>query len=401
MNRKTISSKSSRPDIKNMLIRMIATSKTPVTRTDLALQTGLSKMAISNHIAELINLGIVIENPAKINYDYSIGRKPIPLSISPNSPCILGILIKRTFCQSILADISGHIIDMVKTDFNSNMTQDAFIHHILTHYHTLSSHTGRKIIGCGISSLGPVNKRTGCILSPPNFYNLSNIPIASILQAQTNLPTYLIHDADAGALVEKLYGNGSSYENFIYLHIASGIGLGFILNGQLFNGFSGQSGEIGHVSINFNGPQCSCGNVGCLELYASLSQIQKKISELLPHFKSSVFHKIPEPTWTDIMAQAAAEDPAAIIALDDFCSYLAYALANTLKLLDFSTIIIGYDAQPGTNIIENMLYTKLSAFLPQYSDLKIIHSHFNGNAPLLGAIAVIANQIFNHNISLI
>ena len=388
-------------DIKNVLIHLIATSKDPITRTDLARITGLSKMTVSNHISELIDMRIIAEKPMDIVYDRSIGRKPVPVSISPDSPCICGILIKRTFCQSIIADISGKIIDSVKTDFSNTVTRREFIDTLLAQFDMLASRSRRRIIGCGISCLGPVNKNSGYILNPPNFFGLSNIPIVSILQAHTGLPTFLIHDADAGALVEKLYGNGSDFENFFYLHIDSGIGFGFVLNGQLFSGASGQSGEIGHVSINFNGPPCNCGNVGCLEMYAGLPQIQKRISDLLPHYKQSPFHKIPSPEWRDIIDLASAEDPIAITAMDEFCGYLSHALFNAIKLLDFSTIIIGYHSSAGNHIIEDYIYPKLRRLTPPETELKIIHSFFNGDAPLIGSVAVVANQIFDQKISLI
>lgn len=380
------------------LIRLIATSQTPVSRTSLAHLTGLSKMTIGKHIASLIQKGLLTEDESYAGTTGSLGRRPAYLRISATSPCICGILLKRTYCQSVLADISGNILDMEKCNLPEDLTADVLTRILLSQYDTLATHTKRPIIGCGISSMGPLNSITGCILNPPNFYGISNYPIVTICREHTGLPTYLIQDANAGALVEKLYGKGVPYDNFMYLHIENGIGLGFVLNGRLFNGFSGQSGEIGHTSININGPKCSCGNTGCLELYANLEQMQKKVAQLLPLFKNSPFHNIKEISWNDILSLAANEEPIAIAALDEFCGYLSHALTNILTLLDFSIIIIGYDSLSHSDMIEKMLRTNLHNYLSSSSSIKIIHSYFNNDAPLLGAISVVANEIFNQNL---
>lgn len=395
------SRKESKKIIDSTLVRLIATSQTPVSRIDLARQTGLSKMTISNHVAELIQKGIVMECDSYGQHENSLGRRPIPLQISSLSPCICGLWITRTHTQAILADISGSIIDMSKMYYPENLSRETLISMLLSQYDTLASRTRRRIIGCGISSIGPLDSTTGYLLNPANFWGLSYIPLTDIVGAHTGLPTYLIHDAHAGALVEKIYGRGIPYENFVYLHISDGIGLGFVLNGTLFNGFSGQSGEIGHTSINFNGPRCSCGNRGCLESYASIGQMRKKISELLPLFPESAFKKMKNPSRSDIINFASAGDPIAVAALDEFCGYLAHALANLLRLLDFSTIIVGYDALSSSSILEKILYEKMRDYSPpEKNDIKIQHSYFNNDGPLIGAIAIVANEVFHQNISL-
>ena len=130
--------------------------------------------------------------------------------------------------------------------------------------------------------------------------------------------------------------------------------------------------------------------------------MQKKIAELLTFFKNSPFQKITEPSWNDILKLSLDGDPIASIALDEFCTYLSYALANTLNLLDFSTIIIGYDSPENSDILEKILYEKLKSSLNMPgSKLEIFHSRFNGEAPLLGSIAVGANEIFSHQLKLL
>lgn len=412
MSTNYMESEKSKNSIKSRLIHLLATSKAPLSRTDLSTMTGLSKMTISNHVADLIRMGLVAESYTELGNqsENTLGRKPVSLQIAPSSPCICGIWLRRPSCQMILADISGRIVDMLNFDFRPSMTKENLIQLLLSHYDTLVSHTKRRIIGCGISSIGPIDNVSGCLTTPPDFYGITNVPLVSLFKSHTGLPTFLIHDAKAGGLAEKIYGLGESIDNYAYCHISHGIGLGLIINGHLFNGISGQAGEIGHTSIDYHGARCSCGNVGCLELYSSTTQMQNKIKELLPFYKDSVFHKIPDPSWADILTHAAAGDPAAVTALDDFCKYLARALSNVLKILDFSTLIVGYDVPPRfaadsgnqSFLIEKMLFSKMNHLnSSQEHTLNILHSYFNGNAPLLGSIAVVANEIFEHNIPLL
>ena len=266
----------------------------------------------------------------------------------------------------------------------------------------ISVRTDRKIIAVSIASLGPVDSSNGIILNPPYFYNIENLKIQAILEEKIGLPVFLVNDANAGALAEKLYGIGKHIANFAYLHIMNGIGAGFVFKNDLYNGDTGQSGEIGHTSINFAGPLCDCGNRGCLELYANLDNMRQKIGELKRFYPKSEISKRVEPSWKEIVDFANEKDVLAFEALEEFCSYISYALINTLKLLNISSLIIGYDSSNKGYIVEEIVHAKLSESLKavNFGKIEVHHSLFNGDAPLIGAIAFVADKIFSLNFSL-
>ena len=207
----------------------------------------------------------------------------------------------------------------------------------------------------------------------------------------------LVNDANAGALAEKVYGFGKDISNFTYLHIMNGIGAGLVLKEELYNGDTGQSGEIGHTSINFAGPQCACGNRGCLDLYANVDNMRQKILELKNIYPRSPLAHKDRPSWRNIIDSAGRKDSLAIMVLDEFCSYISYALINMLNLLNISTLIIGYDSSGEEYVIEEMLRTKLSHSLQSvnFDNITVMHSSFNGDAPLIGSIAYVADKIFS------
>lgn len=383
---------------RTLVLKMIST-RSPISRVEIAQKTGLTKMTVSNLVNELLESGFIEEKEIASELSSVPGRKPSMLYISQTSPCICGMLIKRGICQVILADLSGKIISRVQQEYQHSIDSGWLIQTLTDSFNTLKKSCSREILAIGISSIGPLDSKTGTILKPPFFYGIENVPIVSIISKKTQLPVYLINDANAGALAENLYGAEKSASNFAYLHIMNGIGAGFVLNNKLFDGHYGQSGEIGHTSINFSGPRCACGNYGCLELYANLEQMKKHIANLQDYFPSSSLAKASDITWNEIVYAAERRDPLALSALDEFCGYISCALINTLNLLDLSTVIVGYDSGNDAHVIEDLLYRKFTetVIAAPYRNLQIKHSFFNGNAPLVGAIAAVADQIFALN----
>lgn len=386
-----------------LALQLIITEQS-VSRVVLARKMNLTKTTLGNIVSELMERDIITENSEPENTaEPALGRRPITLDLSPSSPIIGGMLIKRNLLTVILADLKGVILEQMDYDYEQ-MDPDLLVKKLLEMFGKLSSRQNRPIAAIGISSIGPVDTKRQMILSPANFWNIHNLPIGSLIGSQTGLPTFLIHDCSAGALAEKLYGNKTKQsDNLLYLHIMNGIGAGYILHGKVYDGDSGQSGELGHMSIQLDGPKCNCGNTGCLELYANIEKMNQKIRSLRGTFKLSSL--LPHKTcysWEEIIAAASSSDFLALAAVDDFCNYLACALINTINLLDIHHIIVGYNALSPTAILEDVLSSKLNAKPRDILTGPVIveKSTFGSNAPLIGSIAVAANQIFNGNLSL-
>lgn len=385
-----------------LVLRHIATHPM-ISRADLAEATGLSKMAVGNMVDDLTELDLVGET--RIFADgSSYGRPPGALYISEHSPLICGMLIKRSVLQVVLADLSGNLVDREEISYGRLIQKEELADRLTEVYIGLMEKQKRPVIAVGISSIGPVDSGRGIILNPPYFQGISNVEIVKDIRERTGLPVYLINDANAGALAEKLYGGAREEKNFAYLHIMNGIGLGCVLDNRLYNGNSGQSGEIGHTSINFMGPRCECGNVGCLELYANAENLCRRVQELAPILGCQV---VPENGgalgWKVVVDSANGGNRTAVMALEEFCGYIAYALTNILNLLDFSHIIVGYDSSVKGDVVERLLKSKLKrrALSAAYRQIEIERSVFGGDAPLIGAIACVAERIFNMSLPVV
>lgn len=383
-----------------LVLKHIATNH-GISRVDIARSTGLSKMTVGNIVTELSSANL-IEESETIQPLTNYGRRPIMLTLSQNSPCICGILIKRKLCQIILSDLGGKIFFQQDYIYDSLYSSDDLLDIIWNLFSQCKKNLNRRILAIGISSVGPVDSSKGIILRPPYFYGIENLPIASIIEEETGIPSFLVNDATAGAFAEKLFGLGQTIPNFAYLHIMNGIGAGFILNHMLYDGDSGQSGEIGHTSINFQGPHCACGNKGCLDLYANVDTMRQRILELAPFYPESPLGKETIPSWKDIITCGNQHDALAVNVLEEFCSYISYSLTNTINLLNLSTIIVGYASNHNGTIIETLLQNKLQllSMTAKYHPLSILHSSFDGDAPLVGSVALIADKVFNGQLPL-
>ncbi len=368
----------------------------PSSRVQLARENGLSKMTVSNYVSDLIRLKWLEEDEMPVLSSRSKGRRPTLLKLSPRSPRICGILIMRGFCQAITTDLSGNISDMINHPFSPLPDSKTLITIVSSLIRQLTKSHTQDFIGCGIACVGPLNTTTGTILSPPNFGGIKNLNIVEQISDLTGLHTILINDASAGALAEKLYGIGKTYSDFASLHFTDGIGMGFVINDKFFDGFSGQCGEIGHVSIKFDGPLCDCGNHGCLELYANEAVMNQKIHSLKPYYPASPLFSSTENHLNDIITAASRKDAVALAALDEFLTYISYGLISTINLLDFSAIITDYYCDCESTLVEDILLSKIRPHLINSGKpLHIIRSGFAGTASLIGSCGIIVKDFFD------
>lgn len=381
-----------------LVLRLICTNPL-MSRSQLADCSGLTKMTLSNIVSELIEKGIITETVSRSG-NATVGRRPILLDLAESSPCICGMLIKRGLLQVVLGDLRGRILDSVAIRYEAFRDSDELIRMLLDAYRKLKDRSKRTVAAISVAALGPVDVSHGSLVKTPNFYGLSNVEVTKLLEKSTGLPTYIINDANAGALAEKLYGRGKNLSNFVYLHFMNGIGAGAVLNDMLYEGDIGQSLEFGHTSINFAGPKCSCGNTGCVELYANLKRMNEQAAALARLYPDSLLPKNAVHTWNDYVSCADRSDALAMVVLDRFCEYVSYALTNLLNVLDVNHVIVGYDGGTSSSFIEKAISSRINRMVmfADYRSIEVRHSAFDGNGPLVGSIAAVTNRIFNRSI---
>ncbi|HID11402.1 MAG TPA: ROK family protein [Candidatus Latescibacteria bacterium] len=135
--------------------------------------------------------------------------------------------------------------------------------------------------GIGVGSPGLVDVEAGIVRFSPNFPGWLEVPLRQTLQEATGLPVALGNDANIAALAENTFGAGKDLKTFVFATLGTGVGGALILDGRLFTGPLGAAGEVGHITVDPNGPRCNCGNYGCLERFVGIDYIVERAREKL------------------------------------------------------------------------------------------------------------------------
>jgi len=247
------------------------------------------------------------------------------------------------------------------------------------------------VAAIGIASPGPLDPYTGTILATPNIPEWQNFPLTSKLSEHFSVPAYLDNDANMAGLAEWQFGAGKGHQDVVYLTISTGIGGGVITGGCLLQGFRGMGAELGHMTIDPNGPICGCGQRGHIESFSSGPSIARYVMEQIKTGQKTLLHAHSHLTAAHIAEAARAGDSLAISAFERAGYYLGIAVANYLAVFDPSILIFG----GGVSQVGDLLFKPFEAslrkhtFHPHYLDgLVITKAALGDDAGLLGALAL-------------
>jgi glucokinase len=248
-----------------------------------------------------------------------------------------------------------------------------------------------KVCGIGVAAPGPNNPKLGVIYRAPNIPGWEKLPVVQIMQERFHVPVFLGNDANLAALGEWKFGAGQGHHHLLYVTISTGIGGGVIIDDQLLLGSHGLAAEVGHVTVDPNGPLCGCGHRGHLEAFASGTAIARYVSEQLAQGVPSSLSEIPNPGGRDISMAAENGDPLAKAALARAGTYMGRALADYLHIFNPTIIILGGGvSRSGAFLIEPLRAAMLETIIsPEYMHgLVITTAALGDDAGLLGALAL-------------
>ena len=369
---------------RGLILKLIVTGECE-SRIELAKRTGLSKMAVTNIISEFMEQNLVEEKECvRIQ---GKGRNPIKLCLSSKAPKMIGVHIYRGECSVILCDFQLHILQRRSfqvTEENHGQLLEHLFHRI---DEILDRIPRTEICGIGIGALGPVDVGKGRILNPPNFYGMKNIDIVSVLKARYEMPVFFDSQYDGAALAEKFFGNGRDVEDFVFVGLANGIGSGIISQGNIYRDYSGFTSELGHVSIDWNGRECSCGRKGCLETYVSSPVIARQLCQITGWKKS-----FREFCQIDMSEYAKETDRV----LEDMMEKLACGIVNLTNLFNPQKVIIGHEGYwiPDRYICHLEDYINEKKLLADYHQIRVEKSYFGEDAHIIGCACSLLTEIF-------
>ncbi len=241
---------------------------------------------------------------------------------------------------------SGKILDEFALPTLAFEKPSKVVNQLVTGIKKVVSNFDKKVfLGIGVGFPGKVDSEKGIVTSAPNFNNWNNVQVKKSL-SQFKLPVFIDNDANCAALGELFYGKGKKLNNFIMITIGTGVGGGIIINKKLFCGETGGAGEIGHMTIDYSGPECRCGNRGCVEAYAGISYIKQRTIHKLNEYQDSLILELVDHNLDlidpKIINDAALKgDELAIKILKETGFYIGIGLANLANALDIQHFIIG------------------------------------------------------------
>ena len=302
-----------------------------VARSELAKEIGLTRASISVIVADLINQGVLVETGLRRSAG---GRKPVLLELRPDFACALGLTISRVGAEAGLIDLGGRLLFRCPVIISRTNRARA----VLDIKHALRSVLGSgalegRLLGLGLSTPGPVDAVTGTILAPPNFDLWHGMALCEKLIDTVGCPAFLENNAQALTMAEKAYGAGREFSSFVLLVVESGIGAGIVRGDERHVGWRSAGNEVGHTSINFDGPRCSCGLRGCVELYASVPAVLRLAQKELPRLTS----------WQEFVDLAHEGDPVCRRLMDDQARALSTVLVNVLNVFELDAVVLTGD----------------------------------------------------------
>jgi len=235
---------------------------------------------------------------------------------------LIGVDLGGTNIKTALINSKGKIIKKYETSTEAKKGTKAVINNIFSSIKQIQK---GKIIGIGIGSPGPLDYKKGIITNPVNL-PFENTPLKSIIEKKFNVPVFLDNDANCFTLAEATFGQGKKYESIVGITLGTGLGGGIIINKKIYHGRH-NAAELGHMTINYDGPKSRCGNHGCIETHVAARGIKR------------LYYKKSDPY--SIQKLAYKGNKRALDTYNRMGYYLGIGLTNIIYALDPDIIVIG------------------------------------------------------------
>jgi glucokinase len=266
----------------------------------------------------------------------------------------------------------------------------------INHRLNLYGLSSEDILGIGMGSPGTVDLEKGTVIGAFNLNWSTLQPVKAQIEEGTGIPFYIDNDANVAALGERWKGAGEDGADVVFITLGTGVGGGIIADGNLIHGKVGAGGEIGHIVVEPNGYQCTCGNQGCLETVASATGVVRLARDFSERYAGEselkwLIDDGQEVTAKTVFDQAKKEDKLALIVVDKFYFYLGLACGNIGNMLNPETIVIGGGVSAAGEMLLNGVekYFQKFAFPTVRTSTKLKLAQLGNDAGVIGAASLV------------
>jgi len=349
----------------------------PSSRADIARRTGLAPSALTRLVRELIQEGVVIEVGKSHSH---MGRRPTLIAFNPHFATTIGIKVEDVRLLGARVDLDGRIEARAEIPFLKSPTPTAVMRQVVELVNSLRQ--GRTL-GVGLCISGSVDPLNGVDLYSP-ILGWRNVALQTPLEKMLELSVRVENDVNALTLAERWHGAGAEFRNFVCLTVGEGIGAGVVINGDLYRGTFGGAGEVGHITIDPDGPRCRCGERGCLEVFASDQFLAAEAARL----------GFPDIPSLEQAARCGLDGARGVF--DRMGRYLGIGAKNLVNLLNPEAIVLGGERMDAADLFLPAFEEEVRnhSFPEAAKDLKIVPAALGEDGFLIGAATLVSSEFF-------
>ncbi len=327
------------------------------------------------------------------------GRRATLLQLNPKGAYAIGVDLHSSEILIVLLDLSGALVDEIRKPCSSDLGTDAINQNIVTGIRellTLHPHCQDRLTGIGVSFPGKVDSDQGLAIYASNFTHFKNVPLAQKLEDVFHAPVLVEHDMRAMAFGQQWLDGGS--QNMLCLGFRSGIGLGIVMNGQLYRGSNQLAGDLGHIIVDPEGPLCNCGKHGCLEAISSERAILTKFREYLIK-KEKFTTKQIETSMRDVTLAVQEGNIEVLEIVEEAAVHIGKTLYDLVRIFDPEKIIVGGAIIATSSEFLNTIQATYNNMHPTYAGFvpEIVTAQFGERSIAIGAATIMLSKSFQPN----
>ncbi|MFZ5895233.1 MAG: ROK family transcriptional regulator [Myxococcota bacterium] len=364
-----------------------------VSRTDLAKRSALTKPTVSAIVEDLLARGIVQE----VGYGKTVGgggRRARLLEFNDASAAYLGLRFGVRTTAIGVADARGGL-RAVREIQSSPSDPERGIQDALAVVDSLLEEANvprERLQAAGVAIPGLVSQSTGIVELAPNLH-WKQVPVRNIVRQSLGLPVAVVNDTHAGALAEARCGAARGVRSFVWVYVGTGVGAGIVIDGQVFQGHAGFSGEIGHCPVVAEGPVCSCGLRGCLEAVASGWAINRSAEAAVARGDTTLLADPACARDARSVAEAArAGDAIAQRILADVGGYIGMGISTLVNLLDPEMVVLGGGVMSAADHIIEAARESMAKHTLRGKNVRIVPGALGDRVGLVGALLSAMDQ---------
>ena len=404
-------------------------------RVELAERTGLTPQTISVIVRRLLTDGLVREDGAQPSAGPSGGGKPrTTLRVEPTAGYAVGLHFDPGAIVAVLVDLAGTVLVETRRAVHPSVRPEEAValmgravRKVVREAHVPQ----RRMLGVGLACPGPIDQELGLVLYPPRLPGWERVPLGAMLAEHTGSRVTMDNDATAAAIGERWSGVAKNIGNFIYIYMGTGIGGGLFLSNQVYRGPFRNAAEIGHMTAAPDGPECYCGNRGCLEAVACPAAMVAEARRLLAGggggggeadgggvsmgtntnmrmnmsaglgrggALAAAYARDPESVDHEALCRAAAEgEPLARAVVDRVAGHLSDVAVSVTNVLDVELLVLG---GPALGAVGGIYRDAVADALARRPIARHVHqvpvslSPAGGNAAAIGAASLVFHRDF-------